>query len=191
MLEINQIYNADCLEKMKDIPDKSVEEWRMVTKLYSRNSRWEKVKEYIFQNGVYYVSSLGRFMVKGKIKENKRDSVGTITYVLGNHRFKLHEIVLQTFLPEGNLDGYSPDHIDRSRRFDNSLSNLQWADRETQYSNRDNTSYKNKSVFCFQNNKLYNSCKEAEKELNLTHNTVARVARGERKSIHGYSFKFV
>ena len=31
MLEINQIYNADCLEKMKDIPDGSVEEWRTVS----------------------------------------------------------------------------------------------------------------------------------------------------------------
>lgn len=190
-METNKLFNADCLEKMKDIPDGSVEEWRMVTKLYSRNSRWEKVKEYTFPVGFYYVSSLGRFKAKGKIKENKRDPVGTITYVLGNHRFKLHEIVLQTFLPEGNLDGYSPDHINRKKRFDNSLSNLRWADRKIQYSNRDNKSHKNKPVLCLQNNKTYNSCKEAETELNLIHNTVARVARGERKSIHGYSFIFV
>lgn len=41
------------------------------------------------------------------------------------------------------------------------------------------------------NGQTYNSCQEAEEKLNLIMNTVSRVARGERKSIHGYVFKYV
>ena len=164
--------------------------WKDVLKLHSRNSRWEKVKEFVFPNGLYQVSNLGRFKRKGVIAKCKPDSVGTITLSLKRHRFKLHEIVLQTFMPEGDLDGYSPDHIDRNNRTNNSLDNLRWADRNTQYYNRENKSYKYKKVLCLQNGIVYNSCREAEDCLGLAHNTVSMVARGVLKSIRGYNFIF-
>lgn len=41
------------------------------------------------------------------------------------------------------------------------------------------------------NNTSYNSCKEAEIDLNLAKNTVSRVARGERKSTKGYKFVYI
>jgi len=164
--------------------------WKDVLKLHSRNSRWEKVKEFVFPKGLYQVSNLGRFKRKGVIAKCKPDSVGTITLSLKRHRFKLHEIVLQTFMPEGNLDGYSPDHIDRNNRTNNSLDNLRWADRNTQYYNRENKSYKYKKVLCLQNGIVYNSCREAEDCLGLTRNTVSMAARGVLKSIHGYNFIF-
>ena len=50
--------------------------------------------------------------------------------------------------------------------------------------------YKYKKVYCLNNNTLYNSCQDAEKHLNLVKNTVSRVARGERKSIHNYKFVY-
>ena len=102
---------------------KQVEVWREVTKLCSRNSRWEIVGWYYFPKGIYYVSNFGRFKRKGKIISNKADSVGTITISMKRHRFKLHEIVLQVFKPDGNVSGCSPDHISRNRK-DNSFSNL-------------------------------------------------------------------
>jgi hypothetical protein len=165
--------------------------WKDVLKLHSRNSRWEKVKEFVFPKGLYQVSNFGRFKRKGKIINCKPDSVGTVTFSLKCHRFKLHEIVLQTFMPEGDIDGYSPDHINRNNRTNNRVDNLRWADRSTQYNNRNNSNSDcYKKVLCLQNGIVYNSCREAEDCLRLTRNTVSRVARGERKSIHGYNFIF-
>jgi hypothetical protein len=102
----------------------------------------------------------------------------------------LHEIVLQVFKPDGNVSGCTPDHINRKDRENNSLSNLRWATRSEQYSNRENKAYKTKLVKCSETGIVYNSCQEAEDELGLTRNTVSRVARGERKSIHGYHFVY-
>lgn len=167
------------------------EKWLPVLELYSFDSQWNIVKKYTFQDGKYYVSDKGRFVRNGKIQHIKQDSVGTYTFSLDKHRFKLHQIVLQTFKPEGIKDGYSPDHIDRFKRWDNSLENLRWADRRTQFSNRENSIHKKKKVYCYETEKIYESCAGAELELGLTHNTVCRVARGERGNVHGYRFVFI
>lgn len=98
--------------------------------------------------------------------------------------------MMQSFYPDGIKDGVSVDHIDRNPR-NNHLSNLRWADKKTQVSNRENKEYKYKKVMCMNNNKIYKSCQEAEADLGLVRNTVSRVARGVRKSIHGYKFVFV
>jgi hypothetical protein len=169
---------------------KQVEEWKEVTKLCSRNSSWEIVNWYYFPKGLYHVSSLGRFKRKDVIVSSKADLFGTKTLSLKGHRFKLHEIVLQVFKPDGNVSGCTPDHINRKDRENNSLSNLRWATRSEQYSNRENKAYKTKLVKCSETGIVYNSCQEAEDELGLTRNTVSRVARGERKSIHGYHFVY-
>lgn len=167
------------------------EVWLPVKKLYSFDSYWNIDKLYVFDNDRYMVSDKGRFMRDGKIQETKPDAVGTITFSLDRHRFKLHQIVLQTFKPDGIKDGFSPDHIDNKRRWDNSLSNLRWADKRTQIKNRENKEYKYKAVFCKETNAFYRSCQKAEKVLSLPKNTVSRVARGERKTIHNYHFYFL
>lgn len=164
--------------------------WKPVLQLWSFDSQHKRVKLYEIEKGRYYVSDLGRFMRDGKIIDAKPDKVGTKTFKLSNHRFKLHQIVLQTFYPEEIADGLSPDHISRDRS-DNRLSNLRWASREMQYTNRNNEAHNKKNVLCKNNNLVYSSCKEAEEDLGLVRNTVARVARGERKSIHGYKFTFI
>ena len=165
--------------------------WKEVTSLCSRNYRCEITHWYSFPKGKYYVSNLGRLKRNGTIVSTKADLVGTKTIYMEGHRFKLHEIVLQTFIPDGNISGYSPDHINRANRLDNSLNNLRWASRKTQYANRENKEYKYKKVKCIENGIIYPSCQDAEKNLGLVKNTVSRVARGERKSIHGYHFSYV
>lgn len=167
------------------------EKWMPVLQLYSFDSNWNIVKKYEFQEGKYYVSDAGRFKRDGKIVQIKPDSVGTYTVQLDRHRFKLHQIVLQTFMPEGIVNGCSPDHIDRERRWDNSLGNLRWANKYLQAYNRDNKEYKYKTVYCPETGVVYKSCQDAEKTLGIAHNMVCRVARGERKSVHGYHFSYV
>lgn len=165
--------------------------WKDVLVLYSYDSIWNIKDKYTFEKGKYEVSNLGRFKRRGLIVNAKPNNKNDFVYSLDGHRFKLHQIVLQTFNPEGIKNGYSPDHINRFDRLNNSLDNLRWADRKTQCYNRDNIRYKTKKVKCINNNTIYNSCKEAEINLNLTKNTVSRVARGERKSIKGYKFVYI
>lgn len=175
----------------QEINNKSDEIWLDVTHLVSFNSNLTINKHFYFNRGVYQVSNLGRFKKYDKIINVEPDSRGTYTHVLSGHRFKLHQIVLQTFMPNGIRDGMSPDHINRFSRNDNSLANLRWATRKTQFENRENVAYKYKSVKCLNNDETYISCQDAELKLGLAHNTVARVARGDRKSVRGYRFVFV
>ena len=113
------------------------------------------------------------------------------TFESGKYHVSNMGRLLQTFHTEGIVDGNSPDHIDRNNRKDNSLENLRWATRQVQVTNRENKEYKYKKVKCENNNVVYNSCQDAEEALCLVKNTVSRVARGERKSIHGYTFSYV
>ena len=193
-----ELYNGDCLEVMDRLIEQGVkvdaisdEMWKPVLKLFSYYSDWRIKDEYNFEYGKYFVSDKGRFMCNGVIKNNKPDSGLSIVYSLQGKRFKIYQIVLQTFQPNGIKDFYSVDHKDRNDRLNNTLDNLRWANRETQYLNRENKEYKYKKILCHQNKNIYNSCKEAEIDLELVKNTVSRVARGDRKSIYGYTFEFV
>lgn len=163
--------------------------WLPITKMARYNSNLEIVDVFYF-DGKYQVSNLGRFKLKnGRISKTKPDKLGYITVKIDDERFKLQQVIMQTFEPNGVKNGVSVDHIDRNPT-NNSLSNLRWATKEIQCYNRENKEYKYKKVKCLNNGLVYNSCQDAEILLGLTHNTVARVARGERKSIHGFRFVF-
>lgn len=166
------------------------EVWMPIKRLVRFNSKYEIVKEF-FYNDDSRVSSLGRVLLSnGKISQTKPDKKGYVVVKLGNERFKVQQIMMQTFHPEGIRNGVSVDHIDRNPR-NNRLNNLRWATTSLQTSNRENKAYKYKKVFCVEKGIVYPSCQEAEDSLGLVRNTVSRVARGERKSIHGYHFYYV
>lgn len=168
---------------------------KRVSILKKQNSKWEITTTHLFTHRHYQVDEIGNFYRNGKIKEVKPDKKGNLVFLLidDNYiklRFKVHQIILQTFDPYGIKNGLSCDHIDRAR-LNNNINNLRFANRKTQFNNRENTIYKLKKVYCENTNIIYSSCQEAEIKLKLVKNTVARVARGNRKSIHGYKFSFV
>ena len=196
--ENGKLFKGDCLEVMDKLIEEGIkvdaidgEIWKPVLKLFSYYSNWKIKDEYTFKYGEYFVSNKGRFINRGKLKNSKPDKKLNIVYSLQGKRFKIHQIVMQTFQPDGIKDYYSVDHIDRNNRLNNNLENLRWANRDSQCLNRENKSYKCKRILCYQNKKIYNSCQEAENDLGLVKNTVSRVARKDRKSIHGYTFEYV
>lgn len=170
------------------------EKWERITELFRLNSKYEIIQTYYFDND-YYISTHGRLKINGQIKNGKYEATGYLcdyfTDVNGNGvRFKRHQIVQQTFCKENYKEGYTVDHIKRTRKYDNSTFNLRWADKHTQAYNRENVDYKYKKVKCENDGKVFNSCQEAERYYDLVKNTVSRVARGERNSIHGLIFTY-
>lgn len=166
-----------------------------VKKLFRQNSDWSLKESYLFYNRHYEIDDLGNFYRNGIKVKVKPDKKNNLTVCLTNDknervRFKIHQIILQTFRPSFIRNYHSVDHIDRDR-LNNKLSNLRFADKKTQYGNRENKSHKLKPVMCLNTNVVYPSCRDAEIKLKLTFNTVSPVARGSRKSIKGYSFDFV
>lgn len=163
--------------------------------LKKQGSSWDITTTHSFNKRDYKVDTSGNVYRDGvliRVRPDARDNL--VIYMVDDNglgvRFKVHQIVLQTYDPAGFVDGVSVDHIDRNR-LNNNLLNLRWADHTLQFKNRDNITYKEKKVLCLANNIIYTSCKEAEEELGLVFNSVSRVARGGRKSTGGYEFKYV
>lgn len=170
------------------------QEIKQVTELYKQSFDWKLTSKHTFFTRNYKCDNFGNFYRNDLIVKNKVDKKGNIFVSLvddekNSVRFRVHQIVFQTFNPNVLIDFTSVDHIDKVR-VNNNISNLRLGTREIQSKNRDNTSYKYKKVYCVNNKKIYFSCNDAEKDLQLVKNTVSRVARGERKSIHGYKFIF-
>lgn len=166
-----------------------------VSSLSKQNSKWDITSTHTFKNRRYEVDNNGLFYRNGKVVKVKPDARYNQFVLLVDDdnnkvRFKTYQIIAQTFYSESLKDGFSVDHIDRNR-LNNKISNLRIVNRKTQYANRENVIYKEKKVLCLNNDVIYPSCKDAENKLNLTKNTVGRVARGERNNTNGYEFIFI
>lgn len=167
---------------------------KRVSVLKKQDSSWNITSTHKFTFRHYSVDEKGNFYRNGILVDVKPDGRGNKFFLLidDNRKrvmFKAHQISMQTFYPEGLKDGLSVDHKDRDR-LNNSLNNLRYATHAEQFANRENSSYKFKRVKCLNDGSVYSSCQSAERRLGLVKNTVSRVARGVRKSIHGYKFEF-
>ena len=163
--------------------------------LKRQNSKWDIIKEHSFNLRHYAIDEKGNFYHNNKLRiinpsANGDKSVFLIDDNNKHVRFKIHQVLMQTFFPNELKCGETVDHINRVRT-DNRIENLRFATRKMQYDNRENKIHKYKKVRCLNNNVIYNSCQDAEDSLGIIRNNVSRVARGERKSIHGYKFEYI
>ena len=167
---------------------------KRVTELKHQTSSYKITTVHTFSNRMYEVDDDGNFYRAGIIMHAKPDGALSKTHGLTDdnckqQRFKLHQIILQTFDPLGMKCGMCVDHENRDR-LDNRISNLRWATIKQQAENRENIAYKHKPVVCHELGVVFSSCKKAETSIGLNHNTVARVARGGRKHSGGYTFSW-
>lgn len=172
------------------------EVWRKVTRLVKFNEDMEIKSVHDFEINCY-ISSFGRLCRNGKICNlaygDKFDISSMFTDTHGNQvRFKRHQIVLQTFSPESRQKYDTVDHINNRERFNNSIYNLRWADKRTQYGNRNDKPGISRMVMCIgTDDEIYSSCREVERIFGLPQNSVGRVCRGEIESIDGYRFCYL
>ena len=88
----------DCLVFGIDIIEGEV--WKPVLKLYSFTSNLSINKEFKYDLGKYFVSNKGRFLSNKKLTIGSVDCKGYSIVSIDANRFKMHQIVLQTFYPE-------------------------------------------------------------------------------------------
>lgn len=149
------------------------------------------MKDIIGYEGLYAITSCGKVWSYKTKKFLKPFKVGhgylKITLCKdGNCKDKkIHRLVAEAYLP--NPNNYDTvDHIDFNTT-NNCVNNLQWM-------SRSENSRKKRSVrkiYCFENEKIYESQTQAAKELGLNQGNISRVCQGIFKQTGGYHFKFV
>lgn len=165
---------------------------------------WKNIKGY---EGLYQVSDLGRIknVRTNKIRalqvhkvKNKNRIYNKCSIILWKNgkgeNFTLARLVYQTFNGDIPL-GYQIDHIN-NQPDDNRLENLQCitASENNKKIHIDNPLLKYTlatKIKCLNNNKIYNSQREAAKDLNIDYRFINAVLRNKKKSAKGYKFIYV
>lgn len=170
---------------------------------------------------MYHVSNLGRIksFAKNKvnIKKQSRTKDGYLRVGLTldgkNKRFLSHRLTASHFV-KNEFNKPEVNHIDGIR--DNNVWwNLAWATDSDQqnhsykvlgrqkylqgktgvlhpmYGRSGSLSKSNKPVFCENNGRTYISATQAANELGLKLTSLCEVARGDKKTIHGYKFNYI
>ena len=161
---------------------------------------WRNIEGY---EGLYQISNLGRVKSLGNNKTRKEKILNIIKnnngYVLVNlHKNKvkktclLHRLVAKTFLE--NPNNYPcVNHKDENKE-NNNINNLEWCTH--QYNNTYGTRLERYSesisipIYCLENNKFYNSTKQASLELDVSKQYICDVLKGRAKQAKGYTFRY-
>lgn len=166
-------------------------------------------KDVVGYQGLYQVSNLGRvkrFFNKQqhirkpqihKIKQRKRiyNKCGINLFKNGKFKwFTISRMVWQSF--NGKIPfGYQIDHIN-NQPDDNRLENLQLLTRSENNLKKNNDTpdlydYLRTKIKCLNNGVIYQSQRQAAKELNVNFKSINSVLRGKHKTAKGYTFIYV
>ena len=175
---------------------------------------WKDIPEY---EGKYQVSNMGQvkslnYDKTGKEKILKHNS---ITIHHKNRNYIFHQIMLYkngkknhflvsrlvwTSFNDNIPNGYDVDHIDNNPE-NNRLDNLQLLTRSENLKKRfiDNPDFigniekinPKKKIRCLNNGVIYESIREAARQLNLYTQNISNVLKGRRKTTGGYRFEYI
>lgn len=173
---------------------------------------WKAIEGF---EGYYEISNLGRLksldrvvkcrtrskMIAGKIMNPTPNKNGYLCVDLRKngkrHGSRINRLVAIAFIPNPN-DLPEVNHMDGNKK-NNIASNLEWAtgSQNTRHAVRYGfidigkaQKARKRPVICTTTGDQYASATEAAKMLGLNHQSISRVALGQRKSIHGYHFQF-
>ena len=127
------------------------------------------------------VNSRGYYHINIKMNDNKY------------HVLSIHRLVAEHFIPNpSNLP--EVNHKDENK-LNCKHTNLEWCNRSynLNYGNRNDKVRKTlgKKVLCIETNIIYDSIHEAGIKNNIRPAMISRCCNGNRKTVHGYHWKFI
>lgn len=141
--------------------------------------------------GLYAITSCGKVWSyrNKKFLKPSNDESGYLRVNLYKNGVRenkqIHRLVAEAYLP--NPNNYDTvDHIDFNTT-NNCVNNLQWMRRNENCKKQRSV----RKIYCFENEKIYESQAQAAKELGLDQGNISRVCRGIFKQTGGYHFEFI
>ena len=166
---------------------------------------WKPIKNY---EDSYEISNLGNVKSlnygntgTSRLLKLRKDKYGYLNVELNKNGkrkvFKVHRLVLMTFMPIEGMESLQVNHIDENK-LNNTLENLEWCTNEynSNYGTRNDKISKkqkinnsnSKKIYCVELDKTWNTIKECAKELNINYRYLCKILRGEKQT-EGYHFK--
>ena len=157
---------------------------------------WKDCKGY---EGLYQVSNLGRmWSVKGQryftgSVNNRGYYATTLTAKNGKRKTEMiHRLVALAFLD--NPNNYPQINHKDENKLNNCVDNLEWCDAKynINYGTRNARVAKtqSKKIRCVETGIIYDSIKEAEEQLGLSHGQITKVCQGKKKTTGGYHWEY-
>lgn len=148
------------------------------------------MKDVVGYEGLYAVTSCGKVYSykRKKFLKPKKEKSGYLRVALSKDGqkkwFFLHRLVAEAYIPNpDNLE--TVNHIDENKEH-NYINNLCWM------THRDNKTYSaGKPVRCVETGQIFDSTREAARQLDLHQSSISAICRGERKTTGGYHFEFI
>ena len=158
---------------------------------------WKDIEGY---NGIYQISNLGRVKSLGNTKNKKDKIIKPVKNNKGYLRVSLHKsntltrmyvhrLVAIAFIP--NINNYPQiNHIDENKS-NNCVDNLEWctAKYNCNYGTKNKTT--SKKVVCVETGKIYNSTREIERKLCISHTCISDCCNGKQKTAGGYHWEYM
>ena len=163
---------------------------------------WKDIPGY---EGIYQASNLGRIKSNKKILKPTIDRTGYVNARLFKNGelkvIRLHRVIAITFIENENNKPVI-NHIDGNKQ-NNRVDNLEWCTQKENvrhaievlginYANGiEKTHLKNQRKIVRSDGKIYNSIKEAKKDINNKNAHIVEVCQGKLKHTCGYGWEYL
>lgn len=157
---------------------------------------WKDIKNY---EGLYQVSNLGRvksLYYREKILIPQKSKNGYLRVNLSKNgvvkKENIHKLVAQAFI--SNIDNLSQINHKNENKEDNNVNNLEWCDSKynMNYGSRPKKNRKRVNQYDLNNNLImvYSGIRFASRKLNIPHQNIIKVCKGEYKQAGGYIWDY-